>query len=145
MVDIAYRNWPQIFESTTLKSTLPSTIPMTDAEIKKYRKINVGYSLTMADGTVNMGLGMGSMSNGFSFRAQMEYIKIRRACIHLQEYTENNHAILRIEAERLGCSFQEPFDFHIQFYNGRWGFYQLNSRTFFNMEAGLGLTPHRLM
>ena len=145
MVDIAYRNWPEIFESTNLNTMLPSTTPMTDAEIKRYRKLNVGYSLTMADGTVNMGLGMGSMSNGFSMRAHMELMRVRRACTHLQEYTAANLPMFIRESEKLGSAMSEPFDFHIQFHNGTWGFYELTSRTFFNMEEGLGLNPHKLL
>jgi hypothetical protein len=145
MVDIAYKNWPQIFESTNLKGILPSTTPMTNAEIKKYRRINVGYSLTMADGTVNMGLGMGSMSNGFSLRAQMELMRIRRTCTHLQEYTKNNYDFFIAEANKVGCSLQQPFEFHIQVNKSKWGMYELQSRMFFNFEQGLGLAYHSLI
>lgn len=100
LVNIAYRNWPELFESTKLNGILPSEFPKTDEDIYALRKANVGSCITMEDGSVHAGLGWGSMSNGLSMQVLRETIRIKRNCIWLQDWVKANIKYLILESGR---------------------------------------------
>lgn len=137
LVDTAYRNWPEIFQQTKLNGILPSKEPMLNSDIEDWRKVNVGYALTMHDGTVHMGLGMGTMSSGDSMQVMREVIRLKWLCSELEKRVEQYFQDIQKDAEKYNVTLQAPSNLRLRTDGKMFGLYHEETETFFRMDTGI--------